>query len=340
MRILKRSKQSINREIICWTLLTIFLIGYNPVKGRCLAYCTYAILYTLNFLWSYYALYLFIFPNFFETKKFNFTISCITIISIWILFDYCYVMKITPALGGKIFLEKFSLFHYILRAFIPITFVAVAATTSYLNWRSINLLKEESKKSQKILLKELSYYKSQFNSHFTLNFFNFCYNKTLYSNSEAAKDVEKFNEMLLFSLKNDSNEYILLKEEIEYIENFICIQKCITSNVFIDFKYDFGELDFYILPGILSTLVENSFKHGVFNDKANPLKVNILVQNNILTARIRNQKSNKKNMNTTGIGINSLNQILDTFYPNKYSFMINENEHEYWSEINLELFSI
>jgi DNA-binding LytR/AlgR family response regulator len=153
------------------------------------------VLYTANFLWCYYVLYLIIFPNFFETKKFHFILSCIVVISIWIFFDYVHVKKITPALGGKNFRSEFGPVHYIQRAFIPFTFVAVAATTSYLNWRSVNRLKEKSEKGKELLLKELSYYKAQFNSHFTLNFFNFCYNKTLYSNSEAAKDVEKFSDI-------------------------------------------------------------------------------------------------------------------------------------------------
>ena len=340
MQILKRSKQSIHRELFCWILLVLFLIGYNPVEGTRLAYYTYAVLYSANFLWCYYALYLIIFPNFFETKKLYFILSCIMVISIWIFFDYIYVIKITPALGGKIFLGEFGLFHYILRAFIPITFVAVAATTSYLNWRSVNILKEKSKMGKELLLKELSYYKTQFNSHFTLNFFNFCYNKTLYSNSEAAKDVEKFGEMLLFSLKNDSNEYVALADEIKYISNFISIQKCITNKVFIDLDYDCSLADLYILPGILSTLVENSFKHGVFNDEANPIKISLSIQDNILTTIIRNKKTNRKTMNTTGIGINALEQILKTFYPNKHCYKIKQNDYEYCSEISLKLISI
>jgi two-component system LytT family sensor kinase len=340
MQILKRSKQSIQRELICWTLLVLFLIGYNHTEGSRLAYYTYVVLYTANFLWCYYALYLIIFPNFFETKKLYFVLSCVMVISIWIFFDYIHVKKISPALGGRNFRQKFGLFHYIIRAFIPFTFVAVAATTSYLNWRSVNILKEKSKKGKELLLRELSYYKAQFNSHFTLNFFNFCYNKTLYSNSEAAKDVEKFSEMLLFSLKNDSNEYVAIVDEIKYIKNFISIQKCITNKVFIDLEYNCSLEDFYILPGILSTLVENSFKHGVFNDESNPIKISLSIQDDILTAIIRNKKANKKAMNTTGIGINALVQILKTFYPNKHSYRINENEYEYCSEINLELISI
>ncbi|HSH67019.1 MAG TPA: histidine kinase, partial [Bacteroidia bacterium] len=220
---------------------------------------------------------------------------------------------------------------------VPFSFVAVTSTTSYLNWRSVNRLKEKSEKENELIFRELSYYKAQFNSHFTLNFFNFCYNKTLYANSEAAKDVERFNEMLHFSLKNDSNEYVTLYDEIQYINNFICIQKCITNRVFIDVTHDFDLKNFYILPGIISTLIENSFKHGVFNDETSPIKLALFIKDNVLTIKLRNKNANRKILNSTGIGVNDLIEILKVFYPNKHNYKTDETDREYYSEITMEL---
>ncbi len=340
MQIIKRSKTSIKKEIICWIALIMFLIGFNHTQGSRLAYYTYVVLYSLNFIWSYYALYLIVFPNFFGKKWFYFVLGCILVIAVFITIDYIHIKKITPALGGTNFRGSLDTFHYIKRALIPFSFVAVTATISYLNWRSINRLKEKSEKENELILKELSYYKSQFNSHFTLNFFNFCYNKILNANSEAAKDVERFNEMLHFSLKNDSNEYVTLEDEIQYISNFICIQKCITSKVFFEITHDGDLRDFYILPGILSTLIENSFKHGVFNEEDDPIKLSLFIKDNFLTITLKNKKTNNRVLNSTGIGVNDLLEILKTFYPNKHQFKTNETDREYTSEITMELIPV
>jgi two-component system LytT family sensor kinase len=340
MQIIKRSKKSIKKEIICWIALIMFLVGFNHTQGSRLAYYTYVVLYSLNFIWSFYVLYLIVFPSFFGKKWLHFVLGCILVIAVFITIDYIHVKKITPALGGTNFRGSLDTFHYIKRALIPFSFVAIAATTSYLNWRSIDRLKGKSEKENKLILRELSYYKAQFNSHFTLNFFNFCYNKTLYANSEAAEDVERFNEMLHFSLKNDSNEYVTLEDEVQYINNFICIQKCITSKVFIDIIHDYNIKDFYILPGILSTLVENSFKHGVFNEESDPIKLSLFIKNNILTIRLKNKKTNRKVLNSTGIGVNDLVEILKVFYPNKHQFKTNETDREYTSEITIELMPV
>lgn len=315
----------------------MFLIGFNHTEGSRVAYYTYVILYSLNFIWSYYVLYLLVFPNFFEKKRLYFVLSCLLVITIFITIDYIHVKIITPALGGTNFRGSLDTFHYIKRALVPFSFVAVTSTTSYLNWRSVNRLKEKSEKENELIFRELSYYKAQFNSHFTLNFFNFCYNKTLYANSEAAKDVERFNEMLHFSLKNDSNEYVTLYDEIQYINNFICIQKCITNRVFIDVTHDFDLKNFYILPGIISTLIENSFKHGVFNDETSPIKLALFIKDNVLTIKLRNKNANRKILNSTGIGVNDLIEILKVFYPNKHNYKTDETDREYYSEITMEL---
>lgn len=341
MQIIKRSKISIKKEIICWVALVIFLICFNHTQGPPLAYYTYIVFYTFNFAWSYYVLYLLIFPNFFEKNRLFFILSCLLVITTFISVDYLHVKKITPALGGtNISRGDLELIDYIGRALIPFSFVAVASSTSYLNWRSINRLKEETEKEKDLIQKELSFYKTQFNSHFTLNFFNFCYNKTLYSNSEAAKDVERFGEMLHFSLKNNSNEYVTLNDEIEYIANFISIQKCITNKVFFELSYDFNPRDFYIVPGIISTLVENSFKHGIFSDGNHPMKLSLLIYGNSLTATLKNKKTNRKVINSTGIGLNDLIEILETFYPNKYKYVVHETDNEYAAELILELLPV
>lgn len=337
MQIIQRTKTSIRNEIICWIALIMFLVAFNHTQGSRLAYYTYVIIYSANFIWSYYALTLFVFPYFFEKKRLYFILGAILVVAAFITIDYLHIKKITPALGGSNFRGSLDTFHYIKRALIPFSFVAVAATTSYLNWRSVNRLKEKSEKEKDIIFKELSYYKAQFNSHFTLNFFNFCYNKTLYANSEAAKEVEKFNEMLHFSLKNNSNEYVTLEDEIRYINNFICIQKCITNKVFVDIVHDDNVKDFYILPGILSTLVENSFKHGVFNEESDPIKLSLSMQGNILTAQLSNKIANRRVLNSTGIGVNEVVEILKLFYPNKHHYKTDNAGREYVSEIKMEL---
>jgi two-component system LytT family sensor kinase len=240
--------------------------------------------------------------------------------------------------GGSHPLQSLDLGKFIHHSVITFTFVAFASLGSYLNWRGIQRVREKLQKERNVLLKELNFIKDQFNSHFTFNFFNFCYNNALHTSSRSADSIASFTQMLHFSLKNASNEYIPLIEEITYIENFIDVQKCITDNVFAELNVSEPQNNnYYILPGILSTFIENSFKHGVFSQKERPILISISVQNDILQFTVKNKKANKRTFETTGVGVVEMEEILKLFYPSKHKLKIEDGKNEYSLTLDLQL---
>lgn len=340
MLVIKRSKASITKEIICWLGLILYLIFNNHVSGNILGHCTYITLHTINFMWAYYILFYIVFGRFYENDKFLFILALMLVAISFITFDYIHVKKLLPILGASEFRGQFKIFDYIKHTMIHFTFVVAASLGSYINWRSIEVLKVAYTKERELILKELNFIKNQFNSHFTFNFFNYCYSKTLSTSSKAAEAIENFTEMLLFSLKNESNEYVSLDEEINYIKNFLSIQECITTKIFVNFSI-FGNVEnYYILPGIISTLVENAFKHGIFNDEKSPIKIEFVISGNTLNFTLKNKKAYKQIIDTTGIGVNEIIELLILFYPDKHSFSIKDDNYEYATFLILELTSI
>jgi two-component system LytT family sensor kinase len=341
MQIIKLSKKTLNKELICWIGVTLFFLFSNSVKGPPASKYAFALIYIFNFAIAYYILFLFVFPNFFETQKVLFILGYAIVISLYLLIDFVHLKKILPFLGGQSARANLELLEFIKHSLIPFTFVACSSLGSYLNWRSIDQFKKAVEKEKHLLSKELIYIKEQFNSHLTFNFFNFCYGKTLRASSKAAEAIEHFNEMLRFSLKTGTNNLVFLKEESEYIENFIAIQRCLTTKIFSDFTcYVESDDNHYIIPGILSTFVENAFKHGVLNDKENPIIVSLDIENDILTFIVRNKKANKKITVSTGIGLSNVNQVLKIYYPNEHNLTIDQDDISYCSKLNLKLTTI
>lgn len=337
MKFIKLSKTSLYKELICWGGLILYLILCQRVEGTLLASITYIAFYTLNFVWSYYFLFLFLFPNFFENKKILFFPIYILVFLLFIYIDYLHIRMLLPLIGGSTAYQNLDLYNFLNHSIMTFSFVAFASVGSYLNWRSIQRVKERLEKEKDLVLKELNFIKEQFNSHFTLNFFSYCYNKILGTSSSAAESITSFTGILHYSLKNESNEYISVKEEVEYIENFIAVQKCITNNVYIELTCEGDVNNHYILPGIISTFVENSFKHGVFNQKDNPIKIFLSINDDILTFIVKNKKTNRKPLHSTGIGVIEIMEVIKLFYPNKNDFEIEENDYEYCSKLNLQL---
>ncbi len=212
---------------------------------------------------------------------------------------------------------------------------------SYFNWKSIERIKENLEKEKNVISRELSFLKNQFHSHLTFNFLNFCYSKMLRSAPKAAESVEDFSEMLRYSLSNrQPEEYVPLKKEICYIENFIAIQKCISSGVFVKLDVEGETTNYLILPMMLAVFVENSFKHGVFSDPEKPICILLIVKNDSLFFSVKNNKTRKTTIASTGIGLANIKQLLSLFYCNKHSLIIEETDSTYSSELILNTISI
>lgn len=340
MKFIKLTKASLYKELICWSGLVLYLILCRRVEGSLLANATYIAFYTLNFVWSYYFLFLFLFPNFFEKRKILFFPIYLIVFTVFVYIDYLHIKKLLPLIGGSTVFQKLDFYNFLNHSIMTFSFVAVASVGSYLNWRSIQRVKERLEKEKDLVLKELNFVKEQFNSHFTLNFFSYCYSKILDTSLKAAESITSFTGILHYSLKNESNEYISVKEEIDYIENFISVQKCIANDVYIEIKCEGNTNNYYILPGIISTFVENSFKHGVFNQQDFPIRIYLSINNDKLDFIIKNKKTNKQPLHSTGIGLDEVMEIIELFYPNKHSFKIEEDDYEYCSKLNLELMPI
>ena len=197
--------------------------------------------------------------------------------------------------------------------------------------------KERFAKEKCIVEAELDFLTNQFHSHLTFNFFSFCYRKLLLTSTIAADSVEKFSDMLHYSLKMKEDQKILLSNEIEYIENFIDIQRCIGEKIYVNFKYDNNLLDYEILPGFLSVLVENAFKHGVFDDFKNPIEIVLTVNNHLLVFNVINKIENENLLEPAGIDIKNIREVLEIVYQNSYSLNITCFDSTYISELKLQL---
>lgn len=288
---------------------------------------------------AYYILLHVIFPTFFENKKLLFLIAYVVVMTFFISIDYIHLKKILPFFGGHTPRGDLPLFSFINRSLLLFSYIAFTTAGWYLNSRSILKIKEQSEKEKGIISRELGFLKNQFNSHLTFNFLNFCYGKMLDSSPKAAEAMEDFSEMLRYSMSNKLAEYVPLEREVQYIEHFIRIQKCLTTKIFVEFEYR-GNIDnCYILPMLLAIFVENSFKHGISSDADNPITILLLVEEDEIKFKIKNNRTNRKIFISTGIGLQNARKILNLFYDKKHSLKIEQTDNTYSCELNLKAYN-
>jgi hypothetical protein len=307
------------------------------VQGPPLAIFVYTVIYILNFVFAYYILFLLIFPNFFETRRVIFILNYLFVITAFVAVDFVHLKIILPQFGGRVKRATFDNYTFIKHSLIPFCFVGFASLGSYLNWRSLQRFKIHSQREKDILNRELLFVKNQFNSHLTFNFLNFCYGKGMRT-EKLSEPIENFTELLRYSLENSLTKFTNIKNEIEYINRYIAIQKCPTSKVFVQFDYsEINSNNVQIIAGLLAVLVENAFKHGEFSESENTILINLTVIDDNLNFQVLNKITGQKICTSTGIGLKNLKQVLCFFYENKYELDIEKTETTYHTKMHIKL---
>jgi two-component system LytT family sensor kinase len=178
---------------------------------------------------------------------------------------------------------------------------------------------------------ELNFLRAQFNPHFLFNSINSIYGHIDKTNKDAREMLLVFSEMLRYQLYECNVEQIELDSEINYIKNYIAIQKGrIDERIIVIFNADVnGQI--MVAPLLFITFIENAFKYIGFNEnKENRVDISLKYNNGDLTFTAYNTK--EPYINTTekssGLGIANTKRRLEILYPDKHQLtLINTDDY-------------
>ncbi|PYF76008.1 sensor histidine kinase [Pedobacter nutrimenti] len=185
---------------------------------------------------------------------------------------------------------------------------------------------------------ELQFLKSQLNPHFLFNSLNNIYSLAYQKSDKTADAVLKLSEIMRYMIYESNDSWVSLSKEIEYVKSFIELQKLrFKDGAAVELTLN-GEIDDQkIVPLILISFVENAFKHGVANDKDNPIKINIIANQKILHFSITNKKNKQNKDEMGGVGLNNVERRLQLLYPERYKLNIVNSDTHYTSELMLDI---
>lgn len=187
---------------------------------------------------------------------------------------------------------------------------------------------------------ELANLKSQVNPHFLFNSLNTIYALAISQSEQAGDAVLKLSGIMRFVLMESEKESISLSKEIEYLQDYIALQKLRLGEEFVvHFTIKIEDENTQIAPLLFIPLVENAFKHGVSQEDIHPIEISLSVKNKELTFTTSNKKVNKTFINDYpgGLGLENLRQRLMHLYPNHFILDVTENNDFYNVKLNLHL---
>lgn len=174
--------------------------------------------------------------------------------------------------------------------------------------------------------------KSQINPHFLFNTLNNIYAIAIDTSPKAADMVDKLSEMMRYTMRDTQKDYVLLEDEVNYIDNYIELQKVrLDRRVKLDYSVK-GEFEaFQLAPMLLMPFIENAFKHGVSTDQRCEIKISIKVEKEELRLEVTNRKVDlqTETSESSGLGIENTKRRLELLYPSRHLLSISETSRDF-----------
>lgn len=220
--------------------------------------------------------------------------------------------------------------------FISSLFVAASSTIFHIlsDWQKSDV--EMKELEYKTTQSELNFLRSQINPHFLFNTLNNLYALTLKKSDKAPETVLKLSEIMRYMLYECNEKKVLLSKEINYLKNYIELEKLRLSKSF-EVKVEIvGECNTQkISPLLLTPFIENAFKHGINQQIQNGyIHVLLYIKSDKIELIIKNSKANlgpseSPKLKSGGIGLENVKRRLEILYPDTHSLEISNTINEY-----------
>ena len=249
-------------------------------------------------------------------------------------------MLLITLVGNALVWAPFSRFNY--RDAEPVLLLMFAniflsGVSAYLRWA---LAKEQTVFQARYSHQaaELSNLRTQINPHFLFNALNSLYGAALKENSvKTAEGIQKLGDMMRFMLEENNRDRIPLEKEIEYLHNYIHLQRIRldeTRDIDITVRIQEPGPAIYLAPMLLIPFVENAFKHGISLRNPSWIAVTLTLDASSVYFKVHNSRHPKPAMDPEegrgGIGLANGTKRLELIYPQRHSLGIQQSEQDYF----------
>jgi two-component system, LytTR family, sensor kinase len=185
---------------------------------------------------------------------------------------------------------------------------------------------------------ELRLLKYQLNPHFLFNSLNNIDALIHEDPAKASKALNKLSEIMRYVVYKNENAKVPLSEELEYIENYLSLQRLRTVNESaINYKAEGKELDVMIAPMLFIPFIENAFKHASLKQENSEIDIFFKIMSQNIEFKCRNSFSDSiKKDKTSGIGLELIKKRLELLYPGKYQLTITSCDNIFEVTLNID----
>ncbi len=220
--------------------------------------------------------------------------------------------------------------------------IILTTTTIKLLQKWISDNKRISELSTLTLNMELNELRNQINPHFLFNMLNNVKALIRTDPAKASVVIVKLSEFLRYQLYENSEEKTLLTSEIDFLSNFLNLEKIRRDNFSFEIRTDVDKRtisSIFIPPNLFTTFVENAVKHSVdISGGESYVKIELNIRNKELHFMCVNSRSAGYRVSDTkssGLGLANITRRLELLYSDTFGLQIESDDKEY--SVNLKI---
>lgn len=193
------------------------------------------------------------------------------------------------------------------------------------------------------LVLQLETLKAQLHPHFLFNMLNNIYGMSITGSKQTPEYILRLSDMMRYVLYDCSQNQVPLKKDIEFLENYLEMEKKRYPHAVIAFSIEGNMENKTIAPLLLIPFVENSFKHGAHRlTDSGKVNGSVKITESTLLFSISNDiliaaKDGPANKQYGGVGISNVKKRLELFYPERHELDIASNEKVFSVIVKIQL---
>jgi sensor histidine kinase YesM len=205
-------------------------------------------------------------------------------------------------------------------------------------FESLELQKEVAELRDLSSSNELKALRAQVSPHFLFNSLNTIYGLSIKKAPETPESVLSLSQILRYNLEQSDEELANLKDEVDYLKDYIKLQKARLDYPDQLRMIVLGQITDQKVPTLmLIEFLENALIHGNIQSEGAFINLKITVSSDNLEMICSNSidKEIVNEISSTGVGMQNSKKRLELLYPAKHLLTVKEKNHEYEVELRL-----
>lgn len=274
-----------------------------------------------------------------DTRRFVFSVLSISSISALLITVECYL--IVRFLMPETFIVPNDLISMFCGTLLASVLISGMCYSVEMFKQNVAAEKRHQELRNSVLEMEIDHLRTQLSPHFTFNILNNLQFLIRKDQDEALELLSAYSKILRYYVYESQNKWIRLDSEISFLKHYFELEKGRSGDdLEISCQWKIPENSLVVIPFLLSTFVENAFKHiSSFTEQKNYIQLHVfLKEENQLFLKIKNSfDSEALNRKKVGVGLIYAKKRLELSYKDNYELDFVSEVDSYSVSLKLNL---